>query len=70
MLLYQVSTGSLSSVRDSTVLLRWDGYEEPMTVVFDLVDDVLEMRTSDARYDFDTDGTEEPADLAMILRRL
>jgi len=70
MLSYQVSTGSLSSVRDSTVLLHWDGYEEPLTFFFDLMDDVLTMRTSDAQYDFDTDGMEEPADLAMVLRRL
>ncbi len=70
MLLYEVSTGSLSSIRDSTVLLHWEGYPEPMTFVFGLLDDVLTMRTSDAQYDFDTDGMKEPADLAMILHRL
>jgi hypothetical protein len=66
---YQVSTGSLS-VQDGSLILHWDGYEEPMTFVFDLLDDTLTMSTGDAQYDFDTDGTQEPADLAAILLRL
>jgi hypothetical protein len=41
-----------------------------MTFGFELLDDTLTMETADAQYDFDTDGTRDPADLAMILLRL
>lgn len=69
MLQYQMSTGTLLVSGDS-IVLHWEGYQEPMTFAFDLLADTLSMTTPDAHYDFDTDGTGDPADLAMILLRL
>ena len=69
LLSYQVSTGSLT-LEDGSIILRWNGYDEPMTFVFELIDDMLTMETPDAQYDFDTDGTGDPANLAMVLLRL
>jgi hypothetical protein len=69
LLSYQVSSGSLT-VEDGSIILQWNGYDEPMTFGFELLDDTLTMETADAQYDFDTDGTRDPADLAMILLRL
>jgi hypothetical protein len=69
MLYYDVSTGRLS-VQGDTILLQWTGQAEPMSFAFDLLDNTLTMNTPDALYDFDTDGTLDPADLEMVLMRM
>ena len=66
---YDVSTGNMSVDGDKVVFV-WNGYEQPMTFVYDLSEDALSMSTSEAQYDFDTDGADEPADLEMVLLRL
>jgi hypothetical protein len=56
-------------IQGGNLILKWDGDKEEYTVAFSLSRNRLTITDHNASYDFDSDGTSEPATAVLVLER-